>query len=44
MNWAISIGLYPGVLIGFRTYQEEKSSTHVFYLPFVDVAFVIFND
>ena len=44
MNWAISIGLYPGVLIGFRTYQEEKFSTHVFYLPFVDVALVIFND
>ena len=44
MNWAISIGLYPGVLIGFRTYQQEDSSIHVLYLPFVDVALVIFND
>jgi len=44
MNWTLSIGLYPGVLIGFRTYQDEESSTHVLYLPFVDIALVIFND
>ena len=44
MNWTISVGLYPGVLIGFRTYQDEGYSTHVLYLPFVDVALVIFND
>ena len=44
MNWTISIGLYPGVLIGFRTYKDEGYSTHVLYLPFVDIALVIFND
>jgi len=37
-GWAISIGLYPGVLFGFRTYEEEKYNTHVIYLPFIDVA------
>tara|TARA_E500000318_G_scaffold8536_1_gene7799 strand:+ start:22 stop:156 length:135 start_codon:yes stop_codon:yes gene_type:complete len=44
MNWELSIGLYPGVLIGFRTYAEEAYSTHVLYIPFLDVALTIFND
>jgi len=44
MNWELSIGLYPGVLIGFRTYPGEEYSTHVLYIPFIDVALTIFND
>jgi len=44
MNWEFSIGLYPGILFGFRSYNEENYSTHVFYLPFVDFALIIFND
>lgn len=44
MNWELSIGLYPGVLIGFRSYVEESYSTHVLYVPFLDVALTIFND
>jgi len=44
MNWEISFGLYPGILIGFRSYNEEYYSTHVLYLPFIDIAFTIFND
>jgi hypothetical protein len=36
--WAISFGFYPGVLIGMRTYEEENQTTHVFYLPFIDLA------
>ena len=35
----ISIGLYPGVLIGVRTYEQEDVVQHVVYLPFVDIAF-----
>ena len=42
-EWEFSIGLYPGVLIGMRTYDYENSRLHVFYLPFVDFAFEIFN-
>jgi hypothetical protein len=34
----VEIGFYPGILIGFRTYVEENYSTHVLYLPFVDLA------
>ena len=37
-NWSLSVGFYPGVLIGGRTYEEEDKVTHVFYLPFIDLA------
>lgn len=35
-KWALSIGLYPGILIGMRTYDFEESRMHVFYIPFID--------
>jgi hypothetical protein len=41
--WAIEIGLYPGILFGIRTYKTELDTTHVFYLPFVDIALIIEN-
>ena len=40
-NWSLSLGLYPGVLFGARTYDEPKQVIHVFYLPFVDLALEI---
>jgi len=40
-GWAITMGFYPGVLIGARSYYAEDMTTHVFYLPFLDVAFQI---
>lgn len=36
--WELSIGLYPGILFGARTYYAENTTTYVFYLPFVDFA------
>ncbi len=42
-NWSISIGFYPGVLLGARSYEEEKQLTHVLYLPFVDIALEIYR-
>ena len=42
-NWSLSIGTYPGVLLGARTYEEETQITHVLYLPFVDIALEIFK-
>ena len=42
-NWNISIGFYPGVLLGIRSYDEEAITTHVLYLPFVDIALEIYN-
>ena len=41
--WAVSFGFYPGILFGMRTYDEEKQTTHVFYLPFVDLAIEIYK-
>jgi hypothetical protein len=42
-TWALSIGLYPGILFGIRTYEEANFKTHVLYLPFVDFALEIDN-
>jgi uncharacterized membrane protein len=35
-NWELSIGLYPGILIGARSYVEQDYVQHVVYLPFID--------
>lgn len=42
-QWAVSIGFYPGVLIGMRTYRNESLVSHVFYVPFFDIAVQIFK-
>jgi len=36
--WSFEIGLYPGVLLGIRTYKSESENIHVFYLPLIDFA------
>jgi hypothetical protein len=36
--WSIEIGFYPGVLLGARTYEEPEQTTHVLYIPFIDLA------
>ena len=43
-NWELSIGFYPGILLGFRTYKEIEKTNHVLYVPFVDVCITICND
>jgi len=37
-NWAVSVGFYPGILIGMRSYYSDDVNSHVLYLPFFDVA------
>ena len=37
--YRVSIGFYPGVLIGIRTYEQEDVVQPVLYLPFIDIAF-----
>ena len=41
--WSLTIGFYPGILFGFRTYEEKNFNTHVLYLPFIDIALEIDN-
>ena len=42
-NWELSIGFYPGVLIGFRSYPDTGNGleNHVLYLPFIDLCLTI---
>tara|TARA_B100001564_G_scaffold46245_1_gene33342 strand:+ start:8624 stop:8776 length:153 start_codon:yes stop_codon:yes gene_type:complete len=42
-NWSLSIGFYPGILFGLRSYNEDKQTTHVIYVPFIDLALEIYN-
>ena len=43
-NWEITMGFYPGVLIGARSYPHTGSTQHVLYLPFVDICLEVFKD
>lgn len=40
-DWELSIGTYPGIMLGFRTYKEVERTNHVLYIPFVDVCLTI---
>ena len=40
---ALSVGFYPGILLGARSYEEDQQLTHVLYLPFVDIALEIYK-
>lgn len=44
MNWELSIGTYPGIVLGVRTYLQESSTDYVLYLPFIDICLSIFNE
>jgi len=40
-GWELSIGLYPGVLLGIRSYLNADYDEHVVYLPFIDICLII---
>ena len=42
-SWSLSIGFYPGMLLGMRTYSEISQTTHVLYVPFIDLALEIYK-
>jgi hypothetical protein len=41
--WSISIGTYPGILFGIRSYRAEDQTTIVIYVPFIDIAIDIYK-
>ena len=43
MNWEFSVGFYPGVLFGMRTYPERNKQNHVIYLPLVDFCLTLYK-
>ena len=42
-GWSLEFGLYPGILFGFRSYEDEEKGIHVLYIPFVDLALFIYK-
>jgi hypothetical protein len=42
-NWTMSLGFYPGICLGMRTYEEPEQTSYVLYIPFVDLALEIYN-
>ncbi len=42
-SWSLSVGTYPGILFGARSYEEKTQVTHVLYLPFIDIALEIYK-
>jgi len=44
IQWEISLGFYPGVLFGLRSYESDTYVNYVFYLPLVDVCITIYNN
>jgi hypothetical protein len=43
VSWSLELGLYPGILLGIRTYEEPTQTAYVFYLPFVDFALTVYK-
>jgi len=43
-EWDLSVGFYPGFLIGLRTYPGVDRTSHVFYLPLIDLCITIYKD
>ena len=42
-QWSLTLGFYPGILFGVRSYNEDKQTTHVLYVPFIDLALEIYK-
>ena len=43
-EWELSIGFYPGIIVGFRSYEQDDRNNHVLYLPFVDLCVTILKE
>lgn len=43
-NWELTVGFYPGILLGFRSYREENVENHVAYIPFLDLCLTFSKD
>ena len=44
MGWELSLGLYPGIVVGLRSYINETTTDHVLYMPFVELCLTIYKD
>jgi len=44
MDWELSIGLYLGMVIGFRHYPQSNCTDYVLYVPFVDICLTVYDE
>lgn len=44
MSWELSVGLYPGILIGARSYTNKETTDHVLYMPFIELCLTIYKN
>ena len=44
MSWEITIGFYPGIVVGFRSYEGNDRNNHVLYLPFIDICLTVLKN
>jgi hypothetical protein len=44
MNFTLSLGLYPGILFGSRSYDFNHSTMYVLYVPFIQLMLEIYDD
>lgn len=44
MNYEVSFGFYPGILVGFRTYEGLEANVHAIYLPFMSINIMLGKD
>jgi len=43
-DWELHLGIYPGILFGFRHYEHNDSIDYVLYMPFIDLCLTIYNE
>ena len=43
-EWELSIGFYPGIIVGFRSYEQDDRNNHVLYIPFIDICLTILKE
>ena len=43
-NWQLEIGVYPGILLGVRTYIDKSLTEHVLYFPFVEFILTVYKE
>lgn len=41
-GWELSMSLYPGCLLGIRSYVEKDFVEHVLYLPFIEFCLTVY--
>ena len=44
MSWELSLGLYPGIVIGARSYDNTDTTEHVIYIPFVELCLTVYKN